>query len=159
MAERNRTIRALTQWVLRRAFRDCANWHKQGLPFKVSVNLSAKDLHDPELPYLISGVAVSAGIKPEWIILEITEGSDMPDPDRALEVIKRLFEMGFQFTIDDFGTGYSSLSCLKKLPLAEIKIDKAFVMDVLNSENNAPIVKATINLGHNLGLLVAAEVG
>lgn len=157
MAERNRMIRALTQWVLRRAFRDCANWHKQGLPFKVSVNLSAKDLHDPELPDLISGVAVAAGIKPDWIMLEITEGSVMSDPDRALEVIKRLFEMGFQFSIDDFGTGYSSLAYLKKLPLAEIKIDKAFVMDIMNSENDAAIVKATINLGHNLGLLVTAE--
>lgn len=157
MAERNRMIRPLTQWVLRRAFRDCANWHKQGLALNVSVNLSAKDLHDPELPDLISGVAVAAGIKPGWIILEITEGSVMADPDRALEVIKRLFEMGYHFSIDDFGTGYSSLAYLKKLPLAEIKIDKAFVMDILTSENDAAIVKATINLGHNLGLLVTAE--
>lgn len=157
IAERNRMIRPLTQWVLRRAFRDCANWHKQGLALNVSVNLSAKDLHDPELPDLISGVAVAAGIKPAWIILEITEGSVMSDPERALEVIKRLFEMGYHFSIDDFGTGYSSLAYLKKLPLAEIKIDKAFVMDILTSENDAAIVKATINLGHNLGLLVTAE--
>lgn len=157
MAERNRMIRLLTQWVLRRAFRDCANWHRQGFPIKVSVNLSAKDLHDPELPDLIAGVAVAAGIKPEWIILEITEGSVMSEPDNALAIIKRLNEMGYQFSIDDFGTGYSSMAYLKKLPLAALKIDKGFVMDILNSENDAAIVKATINLGHNLGLMVTAE--
>jgi diguanylate cyclase len=157
MAERNRIINPLTQWVLRRAFRDCANWHKQGLPIKISVNLSAKDLHNPELPDLISGVAVAAGIKPGWIILEITEGSVMADPERALDVIKRLHEIGYHFSIDDFGTGYSSLGYLKRLPLAEIKIDKSFVMDILVSENDAAIVKATINLGHNLGLKVTAE--
>ena len=157
MAERNRMMKPLTQWVLRRAFRDCASWHRQGLPIKVSVNLSAKDLHDPELPDLISGVAVAAGIKPEWIILEITEGSLMTEPDSALAIIKRLNEMGYQFSIDDFGTGYSSLAYLKRLPLAGIKIDKAFVMDILNSENDAAIVNATINLGHNLGLMVTAE--
>lgn len=157
MAERNRMIRLLTQWVLRRAFRDCANWHRHGFPIKVSVNLSAKDLHDPELPDLIAGVAVATGIKPEWIILEITEGSVMSEPDNALAIIKRLNEMGYQFSIDDFGTGYSSMAYLKKLPLAALKIDKGFVMDILNSENDAAIVKATINLGHNLGLMVTAE--
>ncbi|MEQ1546471.1 bifunctional diguanylate cyclase/phosphodiesterase [Methyloglobulus sp.] len=157
MAERNRMIKPLTQWVLRRAFRDCANWHKQGLPIKISVNLSAKDLHDPELPDLISGVAVAAGIKPEWIMLEITEGSVMSEPENALVIIQRLHEMGYRFSIDDFGTGYSSLAYLKKLPLTEIKIDKSFVMDILTSENDAAIVKATVNLGHNLGLMVTAE--
>ncbi len=157
MAERNRMINPLTQWMLRRAFRDCANWHKQGFPVKVSVNLSAKDLNDPELPDLISGVAVAANIKPSWIMLEITESSVMSEPENALGIIKRLHDMGYQFSMDDFGTGYSSLSYLKKLPLTEIKIDKAFVMDILSSENDAAIVKATITLGHNLGLMVTAE--
>ncbi len=157
MAERNRMINSLTQWVLKRAFRECANWHKQGMPIKVSVNLSTKDLHNPELPDLISGVAVASGIKPEWVRLEITESSVMSDPDSALRIIQRLHDMDYQFSIDDFGTGYSSLAYLKKLPLTEIKIDKAFVMDMLTSENDAAIVKATINLGHNLGLNVTAE--
>ena len=157
MAERNRMISPLTQWVLKRAFRDCATWHKQGLPIKVSANLSTKDLHDPELPDLISGIAVAAGIQPSSIMLEITEGSVMTDPESALGIIKRLHDMGYQFSMDDFGTGYSSLAYLKKLPLTELKIDKAFVMDIMDSENDAAIVKATINLGHNLGLMVTAE--
>ncbi|CAG7856956.1 putative signaling protein [biofilm metagenome] len=157
IAERNRMINPLTHWVLRRAFRDCANWHKQGFPVKVSVNLSTKDLLDPELPDLISGVAVSASIKPDWIMLEITESSVMSDPDSALGIINRLHDMGYQFSMDDFGTGYSSMAYLKRLPLTELKIDKGFVLDILNSENDAAIVKATINLGHNLGLKVTAE--
>lgn len=157
MAERNRLIKQVTQWVLRRAFRDCANWRKQGLPLKISVNLSARDLHDPELPDLISGVAIAAGIKPDWVILEITEGSVMSEPENALIIIQRLHQMGYHFSIDDFGTGYSSLGYLKKLPLTELKIDKSFVMDILTSENDAAIVKATVNLGHNLGLKVTAE--
>lgn len=109
------------------------------------------------LPDLISGVAVATGIKPEWVIFEITESMVMTEPERALEIIQRLHRMGYQFSIDDFGTGYSSLAYLKKLPLTEIKIDKSFVMDILTSENDAAIVKATVNLGHNLGLMVTAE--
>ena len=157
LAERNRLIKPLTLWVLKRAFQDCAKWCQDGLPLTVSINLSTKDLHDPELPDLISGAAVSANIRPEWILFEITESSVMAEPENALAVVKRLHGMGYRFSIDDFGTGYSSLAYLKKLPLSEIKIDKGFVMDILSSENDAAIVKATINLGHNLGLTVTAE--
>ncbi|MGZ8189593.1 MAG: putative bifunctional diguanylate cyclase/phosphodiesterase [Methylococcaceae bacterium] len=157
MAERTRMIKQLTLWVLKRAFRHCVDWHNQGINLKISVNLSAKDLHDPELPDLVAGAAASAGINPEWIILEITEGSVMYEPERALEIIERLHGMGYQFAIDDFGTGYSSLAYLKKMPLSELKIDKSFVMDIMNSENDMLIVKATINLAHNLGLQVTAE--
>lgn len=157
MAERTRMIKQLTLWMLKQAFRHCANWYKQDINIKISVNLSAKDLHDPELPDLIAGVAAAAGIKPEWIILEITEGSVMSEPENALAIINRLHSMGYQFSINDFGTGYSSLAYLKKMPLTELKIDKSFVMDIMNSENDAVIVKATINLAHNLGLHVTAE--
>jgi diguanylate cyclase len=157
MAERTRMIKQLTQWVLKRAFRDCATWHEQGLDIKVSVNLSTRDLHDPDLPDLIAGIAASTGIKPEWIILEITESAVMTEPENALAIINRLNTMGYQFSIDDFGTGYSSFAYLKRLPLAELKIDKSFVMDLLNSENDMTIVNAIINLAHNLGLYVTAE--
>lgn len=157
MVERTRMIKQLTLWVLKRAFWDCANWRKQGKELKISVNLSTKDLHDPELPDLIAGAAASASIKPGWIMLEITEGSVMNDPESALEIIERLNRMGYHFSIDDFGTGYSSLAYLKKMPLTELKIDKSFVMDIMNNENDATIVKAIINLAHNLGLQVTAE--
>jgi len=157
MAERTRMIKPLTLWVLKEAFQQCAEWHRQGKPLIVSVNLSAKDLHDPELPDLISGVAISTGIKPEWVILEITEGSIISHPELTLEILERLNKMGYKLSIDDFGTGYSSLSYLKKMPLTELKIDRSFVQDILVSENDDVIVNATINLAHNLGFKVTAE--
>jgi diguanylate cyclase (GGDEF)-like protein len=157
MSESSRTIKHVTLWVLQRAFRNCADWHKQGIDIKISVNLSAKDLHDPELPDIIAGVAASSTIKPEWIMLEITEGSIISDPESTLEIMKRLHGMGYQFSIDNFGTGYSSLAYLSKMPLTELKIARSFVMDIINSENDATIVKAIINLAHNLGLQVTAD--
>lgn len=157
LAERTRMINILTLWVLKRAFKQCATWHNQGKDLTISVNLSVKDLHDPELPNVISRVAKTAGIKPEWIILEITETSIMTDPEMTLETIKRLHELGYQLSIDDYGTGYSSLAYLKKMPLKEIKIDRSFVQDILNNENDDVIVNATVNLAHNLGFQVTAE--
>jgi diguanylate cyclase (GGDEF)-like protein len=157
MVEYSRTIKHVTLWVLQRAFRHCADWHRQGFDIKVSVNLSSKDLHDPEFPDLIAGVAASALIKPEWIMLEVTEETIMKDPESALEIINRLNGMGYQFLIDDFGTGYSSLSYLSKMPLTELKIDKSFVMGIMNNETDATLVKTAINLAHSLGLRVTAE--
>lgn len=157
MAERTRMIKYLTSWVLKQAFKQTAIWRKQGFDLTISVNLSAKDLHDPELPDIVAGVAAATGAKPDWMMLEITESSIMTDPERVLEIIQRLHDMGYKLSIDDFGTGYSSLAYLKKMPLTELKIDKSFVIDLLNSENDAVIVKATINLAHNLGLRVTAE--
>lgn len=157
LAERTRMIRPLTQWVLERAFATCANWHKTGRSMIFSINLSTKDLHDPELPDQIAGIAAKTGVQPEWIIFEITESSIMIDPLRVLIIVERLRGLGFKLSIDDFGTGYSSLAYLKKLPVSELKIDKSFVMDMLSSESDTVIVRATIDLAHNLGLKVTAE--
>lgn len=157
LAERTRMIRPLTQWALDRAFQDCAAWHQGGHALMVSLNISARDLNDPELPDLIAGIAAKTNIQPEWVILEITESSIMADPSRVLTILERLRSMGFTLSIDDFGTGYSSLAYLKKLPVSELKIDKSFVMDMLTSENDSVIVRATVDLAHNLGLKVTAE--
>lgn len=157
LAERTRMIRPLTQWALEQAFQDCVALHGRGHTLVVAINLSAKDLHDPELPDLIAGIAAKTNIQPEWVVLEITEGSIMADPARVLTILERLRGMGFSLAIDDFGTGYSSLAYLKKLPVSELKIDKSFVMDMLTSENDAVIVRATVDLAHNLGLKVTAE--
>ncbi|WP_417225390.1 putative bifunctional diguanylate cyclase/phosphodiesterase [Amphritea sp.] len=157
LMERSRLIQGLTCWVIQDSFAQCAKWHKQGLDIVVSINLSAKDLNNPELPDLISGIKGATGIDPRWITLEITESSLMTDPDAAMAVINRIHGMGFQFSIDDYGTGYSSLSYLKQLPLKELKIDRSFVSDILQNESDAVIVNATINLAHNLGLEVTAE--
>lgn len=157
LAERSRLIRPLTHWVLEQAFNDCAAMHSAGFDWMVSVNLSTHDLHDPEFPDLIAGLLARTGIRPQWIVLEITESSIMVDPARVLDTVRRLHDMGFQLSIDDYGTGYSSLSYLKKLPVTELKIDKSFVLDMLSSENDAIIVRATVDLAHNLGLKVTAE--
>jgi diguanylate cyclase (GGDEF)-like protein len=157
LAERSRMIRPLTQWVLEHAFGDCSALHNAGFAWTVSVNLSTRDLHDPEFPDFVAGMMARTGIQPDWVILEITESSIMVDPARVLNVVERLHEMGFNLSIDDYGTGYSSLAYLKKLPVSELKIDKSFVMDMLTSENDAIIVRATVDLAHNLGLKVTAE--
>jgi EAL domain-containing protein (putative c-di-GMP-specific phosphodiesterase class I) len=90
-------------------------------------------------------------------MLEITEGSIINDPESTLKIMQQLHDMGYQFTIDNFGTGYSSLVYLTKMPLTELKIARPLVMDIMNSENGVTIVKATINLAHNLGLQVTAD--
>ncbi|BBB25839.1 putative bifunctional diguanylate cyclase/phosphodiesterase [Amphritea japonica] len=157
LMERTRLIQGLTLWVIQEGFSQCAEWHRTGLDIILSINLSAKDLNNPELPDLISGIKGATGINPAWITLEITESSIMTDPDAAMGIIRRIHDMGFQFSIDDYGTGYSSLSYLKSLPLKELKIDRSFVSDILRDESDAVIVNATINLAHNLGLEVTAE--
>jgi diguanylate cyclase (GGDEF)-like protein len=157
LAERHRIIRPLSDWVLEHAFRQSAAWQRAGRGLVVSINLSAKDLGDPELPDLIAGVLAKTGADPASIMFEITEGSIMNDPVRVLIIVERLRGMGFSFSVDDFGTGYSSLSYLKKLPVSELKIDKSFVMDMQSSQNDRVIVRATVDLAHNLGLKVTAE--
>ncbi len=157
MVERTRTIQTLSLWVLKQGFSRCAEWHRRGLDLKLAINLSAKDLHNPELPDLIAGLRGATGVDPSWIILEITESSIMTDPEMALEIVQRIHQMGFKFSIDDYGTGYSSLSYLKRMPLTELKIDRSFVTDILEDDSDAVIVNATINLAHNLGLQVTAE--
>jgi diguanylate cyclase (GGDEF)-like protein len=157
LAERTRMIKPLTQWVMKRAFEDCAAWRAQGLVLKISVNLSAQDLHDPELPDLIAGVVAATGIQPEWVVFEITESGIMQDPDRVMNVVERVHGLGFSLSVDDFGTGYSSLAYLKRLPVSELKIDKSFVIDMFSSENDLVIVRTTVDLAHNLGLKITAE--
>ena len=157
LAERTRMIRPVTLWVLEHAFQDCAMLRREGFDWTVSINLSARDLHDPEFPDLVAGMMARTSVRPDWVILEITESSIMTDPARVLNVLERMHGMGFHLSIDDFGTGYSSLAYLKKLPVSELKIDKSFVLDMLESESDAVIVRATVELGHNLGLKVTAE--
>jgi len=157
LAERTRLIRPLSLWVLERACLDAAEWHRQDRDWHVAINLSTRDLHDPELPDLIAGIVARNGVEPAWLQLEITESSIMLDPVRVLTVIERLHGMGYRFAIDDFGTGYSSLAYLKRLPVSELKIDRSFVMDMMAGGNDRTIVKATIDLAHNLGLSVTAE--
>ncbi|MFZ5765555.1 MAG: putative bifunctional diguanylate cyclase/phosphodiesterase [Thermodesulfobacteriota bacterium] len=157
LAERTGLIKPLSLWVLRQAVHQAAAWRTAGLRLGIAINLSPSTLLDSELPDLITGVLASSPLQPEMITLEVTEGSLIKDPNRAMEILKRLADLNIRISIDDFGTGYSSLAYLRKMPATEVKIDKSFVMDMMNNENDAAIVRATIDLAHNLGLQVVAE--
>lgn len=157
VAEETGLIEPLTKWVVETALKQIVAWNKQGFVLAVSINLSAKSLHDESLPILLSEAVKAHGV-PHWqLVLEITESAIMVDAGRAMAVLEQLEGMGFSLSIDDFGTGYSSLGYLSRMPVHELKIDRTFVMDMIDDRNNAVIVRSTVDLAHNLGLKVVAE--
>jgi EAL domain-containing protein (putative c-di-GMP-specific phosphodiesterase class I) len=156
-AEQTGYIRAITQWVLEHAVRQCAAWRAEGLPMNVSVNLSTRDLMDAELPERFHQMLEQNFCAARWFTLEITESAILDDPAHAIENMRRLNALGCRLAIDDYGTGYSSLSYLRHLPVHELKIDKTFVMGMARDASDAVIVRSTIDLAHNLGLAVVAE--
>ncbi|HYO61569.1 MAG TPA: EAL domain-containing protein, partial [Actinomycetota bacterium] len=158
LAEHTGLIGPMTTYVLEEALQQCLAWRSAGYPdFKVAVNLSVKNLMDVDLPRQIQALLGTSRLASDALQLEITESSIMEDPERAIEVLTRLHEMGIGIAIDDFGTGYSSLAYLRRLPVDEMKIDRSFVRGMMSSENDAVIVRSVIDLGRNLGLVVVAE--
>ncbi|HVC07365.1 MAG TPA: EAL domain-containing protein [Solirubrobacterales bacterium] len=157
MAERTGLIRPLSRFVLNAALAQCREWRDSGHDLKVAVNLSARNLLDPDLPEDVSRLLAKWGVQPGLLELEITESTIMVDPARAMEVLRRLHTMGIALSIDDFGTGYSSLAYLKELPVDELKIDRTFVATMATNKGDAFIVRSTIELAHNLSLQVVAE--
>ncbi|MEJ2345628.1 MAG: EAL domain-containing protein [Gammaproteobacteria bacterium] len=157
LAEQTGIIKPLTQWVLNRALAECVAWNEMGLSMSVSVNLSVWNLQDRNLVPQIREHLANWRSPPNRLILEITEGAMMAEPDRVLATLTELDKMGIGLSIDDFGTGFSSLGYLKKLPVDELKIDKSFVISMTEDDNDETIVRSTIDLAHNLGLRVVAE--
>ncbi|HZT16207.1 MAG TPA: EAL domain-containing protein [Gaiellaceae bacterium] len=157
LAERTGLIRELTRHVLAAALRQLREWEAAGIVLDVAVNLSARDLVDAELPDTVAGLLDEHGVEPRRLELEITESVLLTDPTRAGGVLARLDAMGVRLAIDDFGSGYSSLAYLKRLPVGAIKIDRSFVTNMGRDENDAVIVRSTIDLGRTLGLRVVAE--
>lgn len=157
LAEHNGLIVPLTIWVIDTALAQLAQWHQSGHRFGLAVNLSTRNFLDPRLPEKVDAALQHWKIDPHWLSLEVTESITMSDPDRAMEIIHRIDDLGVKISIDDFGTGYSSLAYLKRLPVDEIKIDRSFVVDMDTDHDNAIIVKSTLELAHTLGLKVVAE--
>jgi EAL domain-containing protein (putative c-di-GMP-specific phosphodiesterase class I) len=157
LVEQTGLMRSLTMYVLRTALRQCREWRDAGLELCVSVNLAMPNLVDPQLPGLVEGMLAEERAEPGWLCLELTEGSVMADPDRALEVLGQLNRLGVRLSLDDFGTGYSSLAYLKRLPVHEVKVDRSFVMSMEQSPADAAIVRSTVSLAHQLGLEVVGE--
>jgi diguanylate cyclase (GGDEF)-like protein len=157
LAQHTGLIRPLTLCVIDIAMAQVRAWRHQGLNLSVAVNLATRNLLDAGLPDDVQELLDKWGLDPGSIEFEITESTIMADPFRALAVLKRLHDMGTKLSIDDFGTGYSSLAYLKQLPVDAVKIDKSFVMSMVTDENDAAIVRSTIDLARNLGLAVVAE--
>lgn len=156
-AEQTGYIKLLTRWVLREAIRQCGEWLREGVRLTVSVNISARDLMNRELPDQVAALLTEHGVTPSLLCLEITESGFMEDPANAQKVLDRLSELGVKLSIDDYGTGYSSLSYVMRLPVQELKIDRSFISHMASDPELSTIVRSTIDLGHNLGLKVVAE--
>ena len=157
LAERTGAIRHLSRAVLELALKQLTEWRDLRDDLAVSVNLTAIDLLDLELPDQLEELSNRYGVAPPSLCLEITETTIMADLDRGRSVLDRLAAIGFQLSVDDFGTGYSSLSYLKNLPAHEVKIDRSLVSGIATNTQDRTIVRATIEMAHSLGLRVVAE--
>ena len=157
IAEETGLMIPIGEWVLQTACRQLKEWHDQGLTFlSVSVNLSSRQFYSQDLAQTVKGVLDQTGLPPESLELEITESLTM-NMGHALDTLKDLKKLGCKIAIDDFGTGYSSLSYLKHLPIDRLKIDRTFVMDLAENEQDAAIVSTIISMAQHLQLEVIAE--
>jgi diguanylate cyclase (GGDEF)-like protein len=149
-------IAHLTRWVLKEAVGRCATWRNQGARLTVAVNISVDDLSDEYLPYYLLELVQKHKLAPHTLTLEVTESAIMHNVHKSLAVVNCIHELGFRLSIDDFGTGHSALGQLKRLPVDELKIDRSFVGANDDAKDDA-ILRATIDLAHQLGLSVVAE--
>jgi diguanylate cyclase len=157
LAEQSGLIEPLSRWVLGTALRQCEVWRESGLEVPISVNLSMRNLRDPQLPEAIATLLERCNIEPVLLRIEVTENVLMNDPARAMEVLSRLKELGVHITIDDFGAGQASFGYLRGLVVDELKVDKSFIKDIADDEQGSALVRSAIQLGHNLGVSVLAE--
>ncbi|MBM2615826.1 bifunctional diguanylate cyclase/phosphodiesterase [Actinoplanes sp. LDG1-06] len=146
-----------TEQVLTIALSQTRAWLDAGHRVPVAVNVSTRSLLDPDFPQRVSALLEETGVPGELLSIEVTEYALMSDPDTAIEALKRLRTLGVKASIDDYGTGYSSMTYLKVLPIAELKIDRSFVMDMAENTSSRALVASTVELGHQLGLTVVAE--
>ncbi|MDH5517075.1 MAG: bifunctional diguanylate cyclase/phosphodiesterase [Gammaproteobacteria bacterium] len=157
LAEQSGHIYMITEWVISNAMAQLSQWHKAQHYINLSVNVSATDIQNPELVSLLETELIRNKLEPAFITLEITENSLMLYNKQTISALIRIAELGINISIDDFGTGYSSLQYLTKMPVSHIKIDKSFVMKMLQNDQDAIIVRSTIDMAHNLGLTITAE--
>ena len=157
LAEQTGLIMSLTMWVIGEGLRQAREWQQAGVDLDMAVNLSVRNLQDAQFLARVTTLVEVLGLRPGSFWLEITETAIMSDTARAQVNLIGLSKLGFKLSIDDFGTGYSSLAYLKQLPVNEVKIDKSFVLGMVDSDSSAAIVHSTIDLAHTIGLHVIAE--
>ncbi len=157
LAEDSGLINDLALWVIREGTRALASLPRSGLPVRLSINVSARNLHYAGLVDAVENALRATDLEPSFLTIEITETAVMTDTQRSLDTLARLSALGVRLSIDDFGTGYTSLAYLRRLPINELKIDRTFVMDMLANASSDAIVASVIQLGHSLGFSVVAE--
>ena len=157
LVEKTVLLGPLTSYVMERVMRQWRTWADEGIAIPLAINLSPRSLLDRDLPDTVRDMLDRFEMPPSFLRLELTENFLMSDSGRSNAVLDALSQVGVALSIDDFGTGYSSLSYLKQLPIDEIKIDRSFVIDMHDDGNDFMIVRATVELGKNLGLRVVAE--
>lgn len=157
VAETTGRILALDRWALAAAVRQAASWYELGWRGWVSVNLSARSLHDPELSRYVAGVLEKRGLGADHLVIEVTESAAMRDPDATARVLAALQETGIRIAMDDFGVGHSSLAYLKDFPVDLLKLDGSFVRDVGLNAKDDKLIEAIINLAHGIGARIVAE--
>ncbi|MBT0769320.1 bifunctional diguanylate cyclase/phosphodiesterase [Kineosporia sp. J2-2] len=157
LAEQTGLIDDLTRWVLTTALRQLSVWRRVRDDLSVAVNISERSMNHLDLPQMVFDALTETGVPPASLLLEITEAALVADQERAGVVMQHLSGAGVRLSLDDFGEGFTSLSHLAELPLNELKIDRIFVKDMLESPNDTAIVRSVVELGHNLNLEVVAE--
>jgi diguanylate cyclase (GGDEF)-like protein/PAS domain S-box-containing protein len=158
VAEETGAIVPIGEWVLLRACEQARKWQQEGFDhLYVAVNLSPRQFREADLVETVERVLGVTGLSPNYLKLEVTEGSVMDDPEDAIQKMERLRDLGIRFSIDDFGTGYSSLSYLKRFPIDTLKIDRSFVTDSMNNLDDQEIIKTIISMAKNLKIETVAE--
>ncbi|HLQ32622.1 MAG TPA: bifunctional diguanylate cyclase/phosphodiesterase [Chloroflexota bacterium] len=157
VAEQSRLIRRVSHWAMEAAMRQARAWRDAGRMLPIAVNLSMRDLQDPQLAAGLEQMLAREGLTGRELMVEITETMLMTNPSQTLETLRQISELGVGTSIDDFGTGYSSLSYLAKLPVTEVKIDQSFIQHMFGKSGDRVIVRSVIELGHALGVQVVAE--
>ncbi|HEY4812825.1 MAG TPA: EAL domain-containing protein [Solirubrobacteraceae bacterium] len=157
LIEQTALIRPLTLALIDQALGQLVIWRGLGIDIQMSVNLSARNLLDTELPQRVAAILDRHRVRPDRLVVEVTESAAMADPRRAVAVLAALRATGIGVSVDDFGTGNASIEYLAKLPATEIKIDRSFITDILEDPRAQAIVRSTIDLARNLGLTVVAE--
>ena len=156
-AEQTGYITLVTDWMLREALNTLQQWAALQPHLTIAVNVSTRDLQDAGFAVRVDQLLKASGVEPKRLRLEITESGLMEDPNKSIALLHTLRDLGTPLSIDDFGTGYSSLAYLQKLPVSELKIDRAFIDKIDSTPGSQKLVKAMIEMGHGMELMVTAE--
>jgi diguanylate cyclase (GGDEF)-like protein len=157
VAEQSGLVRPFTLRMLDLAVAECALWGARGRPITVAVNLAARSLLDRQLPHDVAEVLARHSLPPDRLVLEITESTATSELEVVEEVLGRLRRLGVALSVDDFGTGYSSLAFLQRTAVNELKVDRSFVLGMIESESDQALVRTTVQLAHSLGARAVAE--